>query len=144
MIKFRNALKGEVGRLSLLSNECGSDSWSEISFLSEFDRNSIIECCEFDGEMVAFAVVSVSFDEGYLHLIAVDSNFRGQGIATAVLNHCEQVATSRGVCKIVLDVRITNQTAIKLYEKCGYSKICERKNFYSHPTENAYTMVKEF
>ena len=144
MIKLRSALKEESAQLSLISNECGNDRWSETSFLSEFDRKSIIECCESDGRIVAFSVVSVSFDEGYLHLIAVDSNYRKQGIATKLLNHCEQLAKSRGICKVILDVRVSNESAIRLYEKCGYIKICERKNFYSHPTENAFTMVKEF
>ncbi len=144
MIAYRSALKEEAAQLSLISNECGSDRWSESSFLSEFDRKTIIECCDCDGKIVAFAVVSVSFDEGYLHLIAVDSNFRKQGIATKLLKHCEQLAISCGVCKIILDVRVSNESAIKLYEKSGYNKICDRKNFYSHPTENAFTMVKEF
>jgi len=144
MIKFRSALKEEAAGLSFISNECNGDRWSEASFLSEFDRKSIIECCDCDGKIVAFAVVSVSFDEGYLHLIAVDSNYRKQGIATNLLNHCERLAIFRGVSKIILDVRKSNESAIKLYEKCGYTKICERKNFYSHPTENAFTMVKEF
>lgn len=144
MIEYRSALKEDAAQLSLISNECGGDRWSEVSFLNEFDHKSIIECCDCDGKIVAFAVVSVSFDEGYLHLIAVDSYFRKQGIATKLLNHCEQLAKKRGVCKIILDVRISNNSAIKLYEKSGYNKICERKNFYSHPTENAFTMGKEF
>ena len=144
MIEFRSALKEESAQLALISNECGSDHWSESSFISEFDHNSIIECCECDGKIFAFAVVSVSFDEGYLHLIAVDSNYRKQGIATKLLNRCEQLAISRNVFKIILDVRVSNESAINLYDKNGYTKICERKSFYSHPTENAFTMVKEF
>lgn len=143
MMIIRQATKFEAPQLSILSNECGSDCWSESSFLAEFEHDSIILCCEYEGKLIGFSVVSVSFDEGYLHLIAVDSAHRQQGIATKLLKECEKVALSREVSKIVLDVRVSNNSAISLYEKFQYKTLCTRKNFYSNPKEDSFTMVKE-
>lgn len=140
---IREAKSDDAEVLSVISGECGSDKWSESSFASEIEKDSIVLCCEIDEKIVGFVVVSVSFDEGYLHLIAVDSDCRNKGIGVSLLNAAEQIAENRQVTKIILDVRVSNEKAIKLYEKFNYSKICERRNFYSHPTENAFTMVKE-
>ena len=43
---------------------------------------------------------------------------------------------------VTLEVRKSNGPAIRLYEKCGFEKAGERKNFYSTPTEDAllYTL----
>ena len=144
MIEYRSALKEDAAHLSLISNECGGDRWSEVSFLNEFDHKSIIECCDCDGKIVAFAVVSVSFDEGYLHLIAVDSYFRKQGIATKLLNHCEQLAKKRGVCKIILDVRISNNSAIKLYEKVDIIKSVRERIFILTQQKMLLLWVRSF
>ncbi len=144
MKSYRVALEEEISCLSQLSGECGSDRWSEDAFLPEFKKGSVIMCCECDKTVVAFAVVGVSFDEGYLHLVATHPDFRKQGIASRLLAECEEKCRAKGVEKILLDVRVSNITAVSLYQSLGYSTLCTRKNFYSHPTEDGFTMVKEF
>ena len=143
MMNIRNAQQSDLSVLSALSNECGADRWSEASFAAELEHNSIALCCDIDGCTVAFAVVSISFEEAYLHLVAVDSAYRGRGIAKALLSQCEDMAAKRGAEKIILDVRTSNSAAVGLYENMGYQKLCIRKNFYSNPKEDAFTMIKE-
>ena len=45
---------------------------------------------------------------------------------------------------ITLEVRESNNAAIRLYEKLGYKEVGRRKNFYSDPTENAILMTMFF
>ena len=45
---------------------------------------------------------------------------------------------------ITLEVRKSNASAIKLYEKCGFCAVGERKNFYEKPCEDAILMTKNF
>lgn len=143
MITYRMATADDAPQMSAVSSECGADKWSEAAFLPEFEHGSIVMCAEDDGKIVGFLVVGVSFDEGYLHLISTCSDYKRQGIASRLLNECERVAALRSVNKIVLDVRVSNISAISLYEKFGYKTICTRRGFYSNPKEDAFTMVKE-
>ena len=54
-------------------------------------------------------------------------------------------ASSEANCEfITLEVRESNLGAISLYEKAGFEKVGVRKNFYSHPTENAVLYTKYF
>ena len=42
---------------------------------------------------------------------------------------------------ISLEVRVSNEAAIRLYETYGFEKVGKRPGFYQKPTEDAYVMV---
>ncbi len=142
MIKVRLADKSEIDRLVELCAQNLTEKWSRQSFETEFDRNSVILCADDDGTVIGFSVTCVSFDEGYLDLVAVSPDYRRQGIARQLLVNTERELKSRGVTHIVLDVRISNP-AVELYKSCGYATLCTRRDFYSNPREDAFTMQKE-
>ena len=45
--------------------------------------------------------------------------------------------------EIFLEVRASNEPAIKLYSSFGYEQIAVRKRFYSNPIEDAIIMKKK-
>jgi ribosomal-protein-alanine N-acetyltransferase len=49
----------------------------------------------------------------------------------------------RGIVKLSLEVRVSNEAAIKLYEKFGFQKVGTRPNFYREPRENAHIMTRD-
>lgn len=142
MITIRNAAKADIESLVALCAETLPEKWSAESFSAEFEKNSVVLCAADDGEIIGFAVTAVSFDEGYLDLIAVSEKYRRQGIARRLLNATEHELIIRGATHAVLDVRESND-AVKFYKACGYKVLCTRRDFYSNPRENAFTMTKE-
>ncbi len=56
-----------------------------------------------------------------VHDLAVAPGFRGQGIATALLQHIELIARERNCCKLTLEVLSGNQTAQRTYLRCGFA-----------------------
>jgi GNAT superfamily N-acetyltransferase len=50
-------------------------------------------------------------------------------------------AESRSVGRIVLEVRCSNDSAIRLYERNGFVNYGVRKGFYELPKEDAYIMI---
>ncbi len=69
---------------------------------------------------LAYKDVDLSYD---IIQIGVDKNYQHQGIATKlmqnIMDHC-----------ISLEVSCNNTNAIKLYEKLGFSKVCDLPNYY--------------
>ena len=53
----------------------------------------------------------------------VHPDFRGQGIATAILNELERWATELQYTNCILETGTNNPNAIQLYKKAGYSVI---------------------
>lgn len=65
-----------------------------------------------------------------LLMIVVDKDKRGKGIGTELMNHL-----INNYChhekNIILEVAVTNESALKLYEKCGFKIINIRKGYYN-------------
>ena len=55
-----------------------------------------------------------------IHDVAVLPDYRGQGIASAMLRKVEEIARQRGCCKLTLEVLEGNAPARAAYEKFGF------------------------
>jgi len=55
-----------------------------------------------------------------IHDLYVDEMARGQGAGQAIMAFVEQEATSRGCCKVTLEVLTGNTNAIRAYERFGF------------------------
>ncbi len=77
-----------------------------------------------------FVLISHVLDEVEILTILTHPDFRGQGRATAFLTHLIQYAKENAVQKIFLEVNVTNESAIHLYEKVGFQQTGIRKNYY--------------
>ncbi|MEG0277500.1 MAG: GNAT family N-acetyltransferase, partial [Coprobacillus sp.] len=65
-----------------------------------------------------------------------------QGYAKILMDEMIQFAFEEGCNVMSLEVRVSNQSAISLYEKCGFINQAIRKNYYQDNHEDAYLMVK--
>jgi len=81
-------------------------------------------------------------NKGHLVSIAVLSEYRRSGIASALLEKSMPEIKKKGISEFVLEVRVSNYQAINLYKKFGY-KIESIKRKYYRDGENAYYMVKK-
>ena len=102
----------------------------------------------FEGELAcpsAFSYVVKSAQTDKLHLlkVAVTPTQRGRGIANWFLNHCFTMGAQQGANSVYLEVRLSNITAIKLYEKLGFREIGRRFNYYPDSNEDAVVMMKD-
>ena len=93
--------------------------------------------------VVGYIAILCILDEGNLVSIAVHEDCREMGIASELLDIAYGKAAERGVASIHLEVRESNEAAIGLYEKEGFSEVGRRKGFYSKPEEDAILYIKE-
>ena len=62
----------------------------------------------------------------YISLIGVKPEFQNRHIGTALMNACIQIAKSKGMNSIQLEVKKNNVKAIQFYIKHGFNKILEK------------------
>lgn len=60
-----------------------------------------------------------------VHRLAVDPEFRGAGVALALMQKAEEVAVERGIPAVRTDTSIENEAAQRLFLKLGYRKTGE-------------------
>lgn len=90
-----------------------------------------------NGLVAAFCSCWLVFDELHIHSLAVRRDHRRQGLATTLIRHVLRDAARQGAAKATLEVRRSNEPALKLYEKLGFSLSGTRPNYYTQPEEDA-------
>ena len=78
--------------------------------------------------------------KAHLVSIAVAEDYRRRGIAIKLVSNSMKAIKKYKIHEYVLEVRVSNYTAIKLYEKLDYKIESIKKNYYRYG-ENAYYMI---
>ena len=123
----------------------GEHHWSKSSFYDEMHNNLAKYYCAKDdnGEMVGYAGTWHILDEGHITTIAVKPeycrNHIGEALVVKILEDCY----NEGIKYLTLEVRVSNEPAIKLYEKYGFNSLGTRKGYYQDNNEDALIMWTE-
>lgn len=95
-----------------------------------------------EGVCRAYAIYQVIFTEAHLLNIAVDPSFQAKGLGKKLLEQVMQDSHRRGAESMYLEVRPSNETARKLYEKKAFRLLLVREKYYSNG-EAALVMVAD-
>ena len=124
-----------------IEKTCFSDPWAKADFEYQIKSpNSKILGAFAEKRPVGFINVQCIAGELTVNNIAVMSLHRGKGIGNRLLSYALELYPE-AECAL-LEVRISNIPAQRLYEKYGFVKVGQRKNYYSNPTEDAILMTK--
>ncbi len=80
--------------------------------------------------------------EANIDNVVVAPEYRGRGIAQVLLQKLIERGNAAGVEAYTLEVRVSNRTAIHIYEKFGFRSEGIRPKFYEKPVEDAMIMWK--
>ena len=128
-----------------IENACFAHPWSRLSIEAELDNDSsLFYVAVEDGKVIGYIGMSFVLDEGYIYNVAVDGSHRKKGVGSALIQTLTTHCRKNGFAFLTLEVRESNAAARSLYEKFGFIKVGERKNYYSAPTENAVLMTLFF
>ena len=97
-----------------------------------------------ENQIAGFIVARVIADELHVNNVAVRPEFRGQGLGSALLQTTLAEARERSARIAQLEVRAGNYEAQRLYQKCGFTIVGRRQNYYRQPTEDALLMSLAF
>jgi len=93
-------------------------------------------------EMVGFVVVMVNENgAGHLTTIGVAPEHRRRGLAHRLLIHTEEALRARAISTVMLEVRVGNTSAQRLYREHGYH-IAQRIRKYYNNGEDGFLMMK--
>lgn len=118
-----------------IEEACFAHPWSreDLAAQIENEQSHFIVAVDEDGTVAGYVGVQIICGEGYITNVAVLPSYRRKGIAKALMRRVME----NEMDFLTLEVRKSNAAAIKLYESLGFSKVGERRNFYSCPSEDA-------
>ncbi|MFA5353064.1 MAG: ribosomal protein S18-alanine N-acetyltransferase [Thermodesulfovibrionales bacterium] len=144
MIQIREMMEGDVPGVVRIERLAFSTPWSEASFYSEiFNSRSLPRIAEEDGRIAGYICVRYFIDEAHLLDIAVDPDFQQRGVGAMLLEAIFRELRELECRNLYLEVRVSNLSARRLYEKVGCKSIGIRKRYYLYPTEDALLMMCE-
>ena len=128
---------GKEGYTKVLQN-----SYIYYSLVAETKYHSKFPSSVSDTKIIGLAVLAFLFDHGDLCNLVVSPQYLGKGIGQQLLSKCLEVAKQGYLNRILLEVRHSNHRAVRFYQRNDFRITANRKNYYSHPPEDAWVMER--
>lgn len=131
----------EVKQVAAIAAEVFVHPWTEQGFADALPMENACFLLAVEKDTVlGYCGLYMAADEGEILNVAVKPEYQNQGIADELLKALIQEGRRQGISRFFLEVRVSNEPAIRLYEKNGFVKQGIRKGFYKELKEDAYVM----
>ena len=143
MLLIREMIADDVEIVSKIESEVFSMPWSAKDFLEMVEADyAYYYVAELDGEIAGCCGIRNIAGDGEITNVVVAPSYRRRGIALKMMEYMLEEAVKAGIGDCTLEVRVSNQPAIRLYERLGFKGEGIRPHFYDKPDEDALIMWK--
>ena len=144
MIDVRRLDLGDLDAIEVIEQRAYPTPWSRAMFASELAKPTSICLGAFEGtELVGYIVNSRYVDAWHVMNVAVDPDRQRRGVATKLLGRLFEVTREDERRGYTLEVRVSNEGAIRLYEGLGFESRGIRRGYYTDNREDALIMWRD-
>ena len=144
---LREMTVDDIDAVMEIERDLFPDPWTAEGFLTFLMRDDamflVIEENRKKKEIIAYAGALMVLDECDITNVAVRRDRQREGNGGFLLEGMFRLLSERGIRRIHLEVRSSNETALRLYERKGFIRDGLRKGYYTGPLEDAILMTKE-
>jgi [ribosomal protein S18]-alanine N-acetyltransferase len=145
-IEFRRLKVRDLGPIEEIERGAYPTPWSRSMFAGELAKPSSICLGAIDVEanrLVGYLIISRYVDAWHVMNIAVAHDYRRRGIATRMMERLFEITSADAQRGYTLEVRVSNEAAIHLYERLGFKARGVRRGYYTDNREDALIMWKD-
>ena len=146
MIEFRKLKLRDLNAIEEIERLSYPTPWSRSMFAGELAKPSSICLGAVDAErdeLVGYLIISRYVDAWHVMNIAVAPEYRRRGIARRLMERLFEVTERDADRGYTLEVRVSNEAAIRLYEEVGFRTRGIRRGYYTDNREDALIMWKD-
>jgi [ribosomal protein S18]-alanine N-acetyltransferase len=146
MTELRHLQLRDLGAIEEIERGSYPTPWSRSMFAGELTKGSSICLGAFDdatGALVGYLIISRYVDAWHVMNVAVAPEHRRRGIASALFERLFELTEGEDRRGYTLEVRVSNENAIKLYERAGFRPRGIRRGYYTDNREDALIMWKD-
>ena len=146
MVDFRRLKLRDLNAIEVIERSSYPTPWSRSMFAGELAKPSSICLGAIEAEteeLVGYLIISRYVDAWHVMNIAVADEHRRRKIATRLMESLFEITSSDGARGYTLEVRVSNEAAIKLYESLGFKARGVRRGYYTDNREDALIMWKD-
>ena len=145
-VEIRRLQVRDLGAIEEIERVSYPTPWSRSMFAGEIGKPTSLCLGAFDAEtdrLVGYLIVSRYVDAWHVMNVAVDPDHRGRGVATMLLERLFDLTADDVRRGYTLEVRVSNDDAIRLYEKLGFRSRGVRRGYYTDNREDALIMWRD-
>lgn len=118
--------------------------WATQAYLSELQNKFARYFVLLDDQerVIGYTGMWLFAGESHITTIAVHPDYRSRGYGRMLMMTLIEYSKEHNVGTMVLEVRVSNICAIKLYSSLGFKRIGIRKNYYLETREDAIVMLR--
>ena len=129
-----------------VEEESFTNPWTKEMYAWELQNRAV--CHIFvvrtsDQPVAGFCAFWLVLDEIHINNVAIRPSLRGRGIGTGLMRRVFEEAKRLGARRATLEVRASNLSARRLYERLGFYVSGTRPNYYTNPVEDALILWRE-
>ncbi|MBO4890292.1 MAG: ribosomal protein S18-alanine N-acetyltransferase [Lachnospiraceae bacterium] len=134
--------ESDIPEVARIEKMIFADPWSEKVYretlkLPETGYVVATDVSDDGEEIIGAAGVRNIVGTGEITNVMILPGYRGRGIAKMMLTELLETGRQLGACDFTLEVRVSNEPAIRLYESLGFESEGVRPGFYRNPAEDA-------
>ena len=136
----------DLDQVAALEAASFTTPWTREILARELRNSDVVRVYVLRGagaRVVAFCACWVLADELHINTLAVEAGERRKGLATKLLRFVLQEAVAAGVKQATLEVRRSNDAALRLYERLGFVVKGVRPKYYSSPEEDGLILWRD-
>jgi [ribosomal protein S18]-alanine N-acetyltransferase len=149
-LHIRRLENRDISTIIAIQDETGLSVWQESAYAEEILRNDSMCFVAETSELVVGFIVTRHTNHGTndekrsveIYNIGVFKDFQKQGIGSLLIRKILETDNQEHA-ETWLEVRKSNFSAIRFYEKHLFQQTGTRKNFFANPTEDAILMKCE-
>jgi ribosomal-protein-alanine N-acetyltransferase len=143
-VEIRSLQMRDLGAIDEIERRSYPTPWSRSMFAGELAKPASICLGAFEGqELVGYMIISRYVDAWHVMNLAVDPALRRRGIAMSLLERLFEVTDDDARRGYTLEVRVSNEGAISLYEQAGFRARGIRRGYYTDNREDALIMWRD-
>ena len=128
---FRPLLQADLNQVMRIEADVYPFPWTRGNFEDAL-RAGYTAWAMFDtaGPMIAYAIAMLAVDEAHLLNLSVAGPLQRQGYGWKMLEWVAQSTRDYGARSLMLEVRPSNDAALRLYKRYGFERIGVRPGYY--------------
>jgi [ribosomal protein S18]-alanine N-acetyltransferase len=145
-VDFRRLELRDLNAIEKIERASYPTPWSRSMFAGELAKPSSLSLGAFDpedGELLGYLIISRYVDAWHVMNLAVAPKHRRKRIASGLLDRLFELTTGEDRRGYTLEVRVSNDVAIKLYEQAGFKPRGVRRGYYTDNREDALIMWRD-
>ena len=149
---IRQFQPSDIKQVVSINQRCLPENYPDQFFMGlHYHAPKAFFVAEYEGEVIGYIMCRIErgisgfgrmpVKKGHIVSVAVLRTMRNKGIGTALISAGMEGMIEYGASEFYLEVRQTNEEAIAVYEKLGYSVRRVLRGYY-RDGEDAYLMIK--